>query len=322
MDTVIPSRARSLLLTAAALAVLYAALFGIVGSAMFARAPVHLALAVTFDLTVTATAVVWWLAIRRKALPAWSGLAVLSWGVAAARAWVPHAPLGGLVAAGAVLDLVATSWMLLRFRRIAQATRAARDEGPIGALEAGLASAGMPARLAAIIATELVVVWLAITGWFRRPRAGSFSMRSTGWMAVAGVIAMLVIPETVAFHLLLAHWSPLVAWIATASSAYLLLWLVGDAHAIRLYPVRITGGMLRVLIGIRWRVAIPLEDITSVERITAVPDGALNLALLEPTVLVTLRAPVEVRGLLGIRRRGDRLALTIDDPAALIAALS
>jgi hypothetical protein len=48
----------------------------------------------------------------------------------------------------------------------------------------------------------------------------------------------------------------------------------------------------------------------------------MNLALMEPTVLLTLRAPAEVRGLLGRRRHADRLALTIDDPKAFIAAVA
>jgi hypothetical protein len=43
---------------------------------------------------------------------------------------------------------------------------------------------------------------------------------------------------------------------------------------------------------------------------------------MEPTVLVTLRAPVAVVGLFGRQRRADRLALTIDDPAGFMAAIA
>jgi hypothetical protein len=117
-------------------------------------------------------------------------------------------------------------------------------------------------------------------------------------------------------------WSPIAAWLATASSAYLLLWVIGDAQAIRLHPVAVSGATLHVRLGVRWRVAIPLAEIASVTEIRAVPDGAMNLALFEPTVLVTLRAPVVVRGLLGKQRRADRIALTIDDPKAFLAAVA
>ncbi|HMG22961.1 MAG TPA: hypothetical protein VK607_16615 [Kofleriaceae bacterium] len=315
------SRAPWWLACGAALAALYAAVFAIVGSAMFARAPGPLALAVTFDLTVSATLLVWWLGVRRGAIPWWFAVATLSWGVAAARAYVPHAPIAALAAAGVALEILTVGWLLVRIRRVVRGARAARDDGPIGALEAGLVAARFPARVAAIVATELAVGWLALTGWFRRPRPG-FAMRSSGWLLFAGVLCFLIAAETVVLHIALAMWKPLIAWISTVSSLYAVIWLIGDAQAIRLYPVAIIGGALRVTVGVRGRAAIPLADIASVIESRSVPDGALSLALMEPTVLVTLRVPVEVIGLLGRRRRVDRLALTIDDPKALIAAIA
>lgn len=311
------------MIVAAALAVLYAAVFAIVGSAAFSRAPGPLGLAVTFDLTVTATALAWWLGVRRKAVSPWFAVVVFSWGVACARRWVPHAPLSALIAIGGGLEVVTVGWLALRIRRVVQVARAARDEGPIGALEAGLVAVRIPARVASVMATELAVVGLAVTGWFRRPVPGAFAMRSTGWLLFAGVIGFLVVVESAATHVVLAMtWSALAAWIASASSVYALVWLAGDAQAIRLYPVTVANGTLHLRLGVRWRAKVALADVVSIEERRTVPDGAINLALMEPTVVVTLREPVELRGLLGKRRRGDRIALTIDDPKALIAALA
>jgi hypothetical protein len=321
MTLAIRARAPWWIACAAALAAVYAAVFAVVGSAMFARAPDWIALAATFDLTVTAALVVWWLGVRRGAVPWWFAVAALSWGVALARSHVPHAPLGALVAAGGALEVVTVGWLLVRIRRVIRGARAARDAGPIAALEAGFAAARIPARVAAIFASELAAVGLAVTGWFRRPRPG-FAMRSTGWLLYAGVLGFLIVVETAAAHIALAMWKPVIAWVSTISSAYALVWLAGDAHAIRLYPVAIAGDTLRVMVGVRWRAAIPLADITSVTEVHSAPDGALSLAVLVPTVLITLRGPVEVVGLLGRRKRADRIALTIDDPRAFIAAVT
>jgi hypothetical protein len=315
------SRAQSWMGIGAALAVLYAVVFAIVGSARFGRAPDVIALGVTLDLTITATLIVWWFGVRRRTVSPWVAVAVFSWGVAAARRWVPHAPLSALLAIGGVLEVVTVGWLLIRIRRVIRGARAARDEGPIGALEAGLVAARIPARVAGVFATELAAIGLALTGWFRKPAPGALAMRSTGWILFAGVIGFLIAVESAATHFLIAHWSPLIAWIASASAAYTLLLLIGDAQAIRLYPVAVSHGMLRLRLGIRWRAAVPLADIVSIEEIRDVPAGAISLALIQPTVLVTLRRPVELRGLLGKRRRGDRIALTIDDPKALIAAV-
>jgi len=82
------SRAHPWVVGGAALAALYPAVFAIVGSAAFARAPGRIAIAATFDLTVTATLIVWRFGVRRRALPGWIAVATFSWWIAMARAWV------------------------------------------------------------------------------------------------------------------------------------------------------------------------------------------------------------------------------------------
>jgi hypothetical protein len=305
----------------AALGVVYVAVFGIVGSEMFRRAPETFAFAATFDLTISAALVVWWLGVRKGKLPWWFAVATLSWGVAIAKAHVPHAPIGALVAAGGALEVITAGWLLIRIRRVARATRAARDAGPIGALEAGLIAGRFPRRAATIVATELAVVWLAVTGWFRKPGAG-FAMRGTGWILIAGTLGFLTVMETAAAHIALSMWTPVAAWISTVSSLYMLVWFAGDAHAIRLYPIAVVGGVVRISVGVRWRVAVPVGQIVDVVESKVVPDGALSLAILEPSVVIALREPIEVVGLLGRRKRADRLALTIDDPAGFKAAIA
>jgi hypothetical protein len=310
-----------LLVCAAAVAAVYVVVFAMLRSAAFARAPDVIAAAATFDLTVTASLAVWWLGVRRGRLRWWFAVITLSYGVAMARAHVPHAPLKMLVVAGGVLEWVTIGWLAIRMRWVIRAGRAARDAGPFDAVAAGLRAGRIPARVATILATELVVVWLAVTGWFRRPRAG-FAMRSTGWISFAGVLGFVIAVETAGLHIILGMWKPWLAWVSTVSSAYTLLWVIADIQMVRLYPVAITRDALRVMLGIRWRVTIPLAAIESVTECRAVPKGALDLALFEPTVLVALRAPIEVVGLLGRRRSGDRIALTIDEPAKFLAAVA
>lgn len=323
------SRRASLLAIAAALAVVYTALYAIVGSAMFARAPSQLAIAVTFDLTVTATLIVWWLGVRRGVLPRLAAMLTFALGAFIARRWVPEAPLTALLVVGGAVEMFAAGWLLVRIRHVVRGARAVRrdrpDDGPISALEAGLTAARFPAWFVAIASNELAVVWLAVTGWFRRaPRASQtttpLAMRGSGWISIASVMGFVIAVESVAAHIAIDRLSPIAAWIATASSAYMLLWLVADAHAIRLYPCTLRDGALHIRIGVRWRATVPLAAITQITQITSVPKGAANLALLEPTVLITTREPIELRALFGIRRRADRIALTIDDPALLVAA--
>ena len=320
------SRSSSLLLLAASLITVYGVCAAMASSLVLREPPALISSAIAFDLTITASALTWWLGARRDLLPRWAPWAVLSLGLSLGTR-LPHAPhsVGRVLgAAGLALEAGLLTALALRLPRVVRAVRRERRAGTIGALEAGLLEARVPARLAAFAATELSVFWLAFTGWVRKPDkadASLFSMRTTGWIGLAGVFSFLIAVESLAVHLAVAQWSPLAAWLLTASSLYVAVWLVADCHAIRLAPVAVSGGVLWLRLGVRWRGRVPLEQITGVELITSVPEGAANLALIEPTVLVTLAAPVELIGLLGKRRRADRIALTIDDPERFRAAL-
>src|SRR5438132_1457589 len=87
-------------------------------------------------------------------------------------------------------------------------------------------------RPIAAVALVLAIVGYAVAGW-RRPRPAATRFTATnGWSLYAGVFAFLCVVETPVVHLALHAW-PTAAWIATALSLYSVVWLAGDAHALR-----------------------------------------------------------------------------------------
>lgn len=80
----------------------------------------------------------------------------------------------------------------------------------------------------------------------------------------------------------------------------------------------VTDDALHVRLGLRWSADISLDDIESIEPVREERQRkrkcALKLAILdEPRWLVTPREPVLVRGMAGIRRSVDALALLPGD---------
>jgi hypothetical protein len=199
--------------------------------------------------------------------------------------------------------------------------RRADGDGPVPALEAGLRAAGFPRVLAAILTGELVAIALALTGWFRRPRPGFSMHRRKNWMMIVGLLMLIMIGGTVGDHLIVSHWSSIAAWVVTGLTLYGALWLLGDAHALRLYPLRLHGDELLIEIGLRWRVRLPRAAIVRITPCESVPEDALRAVILEPTALIELAAPVTVGGPFGIQRRADRIAITVDDVDGFIAAV-
>ena len=311
------------------------------------------AIAAAFDFVVTAALVLYVIALRptgraanappasadsfapkrssppatRSGLPRWVLGPTLAAGFVFARTALRATPDGGHVIMVAFLgvELAMLSLLVIRGRRARRAWHEARDGGADGfeALTSAFVAARFPPRLAAIVATEFSLLAAAVTGWRRPVRSASlFTVhRVNGWQLYAGVLMFLIAVESVAVHIALVAWvSPLVAWIATASSLYSLLWLLGDVHALRHGGATIGDRDLELVLGVRWRGRLPWSAVTSIEPVTETPPDAVNASILGANVVVRLRSPVRLHGVFGRVREGAAIALSIDDREAFVAA--
>lgn len=147
--------------------------------------------------------------------------------------------------------------------------------------------------------------------------------RRRGAVVVLGALAALVAIETFALHLIVHAHAPALAWALTATSIATIAWMIADAIAIARGGVEVAPGGLDVRVGQRARVRIAWRAIARVERhegrLARAP-GLIRAGVLGTDVIVHLRAPIVVRGPLGVRRRGDRLALAIDDVDGFVGA--
>ena len=182
---------------------------------------------------------------------------------------------------------------------------------------------GIPARA---LATELALLHFALFSFCKKPRAGSYSVhKRAGSSAIAWALGLGVVAEAIPFHVLLRQHHAGWAWVLTALHGYTLLWLLGDAQAMRLSGITIEGAVLAVRIGLRWQVRIPLAQIAAVE----MPQGesldrkqVFHASVLgSANFVLRLRAPVVLRGFFGIERRASAVALSVDEPAKLAAHL-
>jgi len=114
---------------------------------------------------------------------------------------------------------------------------------------------------------------------------------------------------------------PTAAWIATALSLYGAIWLVGDALALRHGGIVVGDDAIELRVGVRWRGRIPRAAIERIERAPATND-MLDVSILGANVVLHLREPVTLHGLLGRRRTGSRIALSVDEPDRLVTMLS
>jgi hypothetical protein len=298
-------------------------------SSLYVSAPDLIGPAIATDLIVTALIVHWLVGLRLGRLPQWTIGVVVLIGVALTAVLIPD-QTGLVMLLAGLAEIVVLAVAITRLRKLLGAAREARACGMdrADAFETGLAAALEAPRLASAIRLEAEVVWLALSGWFRRPRLPDATAAFThhvesGWMYLAGVLLALSIVEGAGLHLILeATGHPTIAWIVTAVHLYAIVWLLGDAHGLRLHPTRVDDAHLHLRLGLRWRADIHRLRILRVQRFSGDPDDRhLSLVVAgDPNVLVQLDGPVEVRGLFGLRRRADTLLLQVDDPGGFVTS--
>ncbi len=296
--------------------------YWIIHSYFFNEYPELYSLGVALDITLGVPALFYLFVVRSRKYPALSLLPVFVLSLGIATFMIPSAYHQFLNSEKKVLSIIEAGLIFYVLAKIPgflkRYKEAKKNEFYISdALEV---AAGKK-RIVRILLTELLVMYLAIGGWFKKvsTREGALSFtyhRKSAYPAILGTMVFLLIVETIGLHLLLMQWSRIAANIVTGLSIYGLIWLIGDFHAIRLHPVILTDDKLMLRIGVRWNATIPIGEIAEIQigGKTSKSKNYLRASILGPRVAVHLRNPIAVRGLFGIIRNPSQIGLSIDDP--------
>lgn len=317
-------------------ALVYAAAIAIVRSTAFAARPGVLAGGVAADLLVTVPALFWLLVIRPGHASWRSMLAVLALSVLGARLVLPTPYRGdvGLARfATAPIELALLGWAAVQVRRSLRRARAAGGGADIvETLERSLRAALGDRAPARVVAAEAATLYFGLGGGhgasYRPDEAETFSHADGQSVALLWGISIAVAVETGVLHLVLHRSHPALAWIATALSAYSVLWLVGHHRAGSRRRSVLEPEALVLRVGLRLSARVPLDRIAGVERATwrTRPGRSrtwLDAARPQPAnVLVRLRAPTAVSAALGMRRTVTGIALRVDEPERFMRALN
>ncbi len=306
----------------------------VVTTAEYHSNPVLFQLAITIDIALFLP-FLYYLSIRRRAVPLTTLVPVFIACLVIA-SWVLPADgqrfLGWVKWLLVPLEVSIMAYILLTVRRTMASFKAERSLVPgfVEQLDAALLKVFPSTRLAAVLGTEIGVIHYGLFGWRKRTEAGD-QRPSTyhvhcSYNAILGVFYFLIALETVFLHLLIARWTVIGAWVLTALSIYGLLFLFADRNAVLRRPILLDPSTLHVRIGMRWRVAIPLEAIVSARIIGAseqpAPGSADLLLLGTSNVALDLDRELVATGLYGITRKFSQLRLAVDDREAFVKALN
>ncbi len=292
--------------------------------------------AATWDLTVGASLLCWWMLGRDFHWSGWSLVPLFFASLALAGVALPGDHRGALRAAhlaAAPLELLTLAFLV---RKVRIGRRSFRGEaGRAGgwdaqaALQRASAEALGTGRFAEVMAYEMSVLYYALGARHATaPHGGLTYHRRTAYGAIVFALLLATAAEVAAVHFLASLWSHRLAWILSGLGAYGALWIYGDWRACRLRTVTVVDGVLRVRFGLRWRMDIPSAAVATVRPPTArekTDKRAVDLRLALPGasfVVLELDRPVRAEGIYGLRRTVRTLGLGLDEPGRLEAALA
>jgi hypothetical protein len=310
------------LFAVAALAVVGACV-AIVRSRVFAAHPDVAAWGITFDLTISIPLLYWFLIVRRGKARPLTVAPVFLLGTMLAAALLPASQQQFVKQLGRVAVPVAEVLLVgaLVHRIVLARRNRSTSTDPYERIAAAARTLAGEGRVAAVIASEVALLYYALLGWRLKPEerpgvALTFHERN-GWGSLLAAVYVVIAAEGVGMHLLLREASPYAAWGWTALDLWAALWLLGDYQALRLRRTFLDDEALHLRYGLRWSAVIPREQIASIEEIREEwqwkRKDVLKVAMLDdPRWLITLREPLTVHGLAGLTKEVRAIAMLPD----------
>lgn len=221
--------------------------------------------------------------------------------------------------------------LAVRAWRTAQALPGAWPEDRIAAAF----EAFVPPKAARLMALELVMLGSALRflgGGFRDKAPEGFSHhRESGLHAFLPALPLLIPGDFLLMKVLFSGLAPWLRWVLHGSTVYAVLWLFGLWAGLRRRPHRVTDEAVELNLGPVKSVRLRRDQILAVAPLPEFEDdwarhrhlrGLHRLTTPGPAVLeLRLREAVPALGLVGPTAPRDRVAVSVDDPAAFLAAL-
>ena len=279
-----------------------------VAATMIASRRPQLAAPAALDMTVTVTALYYWLLVRPGLRPRKSLLFVALLGLLRASLAFPHiVPGREFILAALELAVVGT---------LAKVFLSAGDD-PVTGIQAAVAGMVPFSAAGRALAGELSVLYYAFA-WRARAHvpagARPFTMHKTSAIAdLMLVIAPFSLLEIFPVHLLAAHWSRLLAWALTVLTGYGALWTFALGRSFALRPGLVTESEILVRFGLAFSLRIPKDCIETVQS-EPIPDALRVPRNSAPNVYIRFKQPLKAERFFGLNRSVSAIALSVDGP--------
>jgi hypothetical protein len=231
-------------------------------------------------------------------------------------------------------ELAIIFYAATRFNRIRTSykTHQSYFADPIYNLRSGMASVFGDSLLVKVLSSELAILRYGVLFWKKEKpvlkESLSFSThQESGYIAIWCILLLAVLVETIGVHLLLRKWSNTAAIVVTVLTSYALVLFIADLSAVLKRKVIISGDLIILRTGLRWRAITQLSNISSAEKInndyhSESPYLKGGIIKSGGNLLLTFKEPVKIEKLYGPGKELHSILMNIDNVHAFINHLN
>ena len=299
----------------------------IIQSQAFVQNAGTLSTAITIDFLITIP-FVYFLIIRKRNIPKITVLSMFVLGLVILSFALPEENQSLLstikVFAIPIVEVTVLSFIVFKTIKLSRSYKEQKDSGDFYTAMKRAASEVLPKQVAAILVTEISVVYYGFVHWRKKKLKKdefSYHVKSTSLSIIVGFL-MVILIETFAVHFLLLKWSSVAAWILTILSAYTALQIFALARSISKRPIKVDVKMKELILrfGFFSEWSVPLHKIREVELSnkdlpedkSVVPFSPLG-GLTEHNVILHFNKEEQFSGFYGLKKKASSLAIYVDD---------
>lgn len=315
---------------AAISATVYCAWGAVIHSGRFERHVDLLTAGAAVDLLGVVTVAYWLIVVRRGIASARTILTVFALSLLGARLLLPASAVSRLELmrlAMAPVEIGIIAWTIVKLRGTPSS-----GSNDLADRIASVCAAIIPNALAArFTASELATTAYAFIP-APLPRGGendtTFIVAPLLGNPMMWALVGLMLVETVPVHLLIERWSVRAAWVVTGLTFYSAILIVGHVRSVTIRRCELLSDSLVLRVGLRCDAVLPLAEIESVKPLAwrdaaRLAPSVMNAARPQnANVLVTLKRPLQVAGIMGTERKVSQIALRLAFPSRMIAAVN
>lgn len=237
------------------------------------QAQLVISMALAFDFMIFIPLFSYFFIIRKYSLPSLLVLPLIGFGGFLVLQLIPAEHQGIILPFGAVALIAEVSIAGRAITRFVRTVRCSMAQGndPSSWFTAAFFEITHSKRASKLAGLELSTMFYVFFSWRRKPdipeQTTGFSYhKESNYSALVFGLLFVTVIETLGVHLFVSRWSLLMAWIFTASSAYMMLWFIGNYRATLLRPILITPTAVVVRSGLHFMAEIPRDRIACLSK--------------------------------------------------------